>query len=178
MSDLGRVRSLDRRIPRVCGRRPNPNETRLIKGTILKPGIVGKGYLSICLCKNDPVYPKGKRKYVHRLVAEAFIPNPQNLPEVDHQNRIKSDNAIGNLQWVTKLRNMQLGFERGSHRGVRKSYGEKHGNAVFKESDIRFIRENIAPRGPISYTEMANRFCVARSTIFNLVTKRTWAHVS
>ena len=62
----------------------------------------GKGYMKICL------YKDGKRKTfkVHRLLAIAFIPNPQNKPFIDHINGIKHDNRLENLRWVTHQENM------------------------------------------------------------------------
>lgn len=61
-----------------------------------------KGYLEYVLCC------EGERKYilVHRLVAEAFIPNPDNKPCIDHINAIKTDNRVQNLRWVTHQENM------------------------------------------------------------------------
>lgn len=67
----------------------------------LKPKIC-KGYLRINLCKNGI-----KKTYsIHRLVAETYIPNPNNLEEVHHINANKTDNYVGNLQWVTKQDNL------------------------------------------------------------------------
>ena len=57
----------------------------------------GKGYLFVYLCKDN----EKKRCYVHRLVAEAYLPNPDNLPEVDHIDNNKSHNYLNNLQWIT-----------------------------------------------------------------------------
>tara|TARA_R110002124_G_scaffold234201_1_gene399594 strand:- start:59 stop:577 length:519 start_codon:yes stop_codon:yes gene_type:complete len=61
------------------------------------------GYFSICLCKD------GKRYYkkLHRLLADIFIPNPENKTCVDHKNRIRTDNRLENLRWVTVKENSQ-----------------------------------------------------------------------
>ena len=68
---------------------------------ILKKQHDKKGYERINLWKNGKV----KRFGVHRLVAEAFIPNPENLPCVDHINTVKTDNSVENLKWVTHKEN-------------------------------------------------------------------------
>ena len=57
-----------------------------------------RGYPRVCVSP-------GKTEYVHRLVAKNFIPNPDNLPYVDHINRIRDDNRVENLRWVTALEN-------------------------------------------------------------------------
>ena len=60
-----------------------------------------KGYLFVNLCKNGKV----KNYRIHRLVAEAYIPNPDNLPQVDHINEDKTNNCVNNLQWITNRDN-------------------------------------------------------------------------
>lgn len=67
---------------------------------ILKNHLERNGYLSIRLSDN-----KKCTKRIHRLVAEVFIPNPNNLPEVNHKNHIRTDNHITNLEWCTGLQN-------------------------------------------------------------------------
>ena len=67
----------------------------------LKPFYNTKDYLKVALFKNG----KSKQFFVHRLVAEAYIPNPDNLPQVDHIDNDKNHNHINNLQWITNRDN-------------------------------------------------------------------------
>ena len=87
VSNLGRVKSL--------------NYRRTGQERILKVGYSSSGYLQVGLFKN------GKRKHflVHRLVAQAFVPNPKNLLCVDHINTISDDNRVENLRWTTQKEN-------------------------------------------------------------------------
>lgn len=69
----------------------------------LVPQVAGQGYLKVEL------YKKGHKKaslFVHRLVAEAFIPNPDNLPEVNHKNEDKTKNEVSNLEWMSHQANV------------------------------------------------------------------------
>lgn len=60
------------------------------------------------------VHVGGKDRLLHRVVAETFIPNPLNLPEVDHIDGDKSNNCVSNLRWVTRSENMKYAYENGS----------------------------------------------------------------
>lgn len=75
-------------------------------GKILKQGNNGKGYKHVALY-ND--VNRGKSTMVHRLVAKAFVPNPENLPEVNHIDECKDNNRADNLQWITSYDNINHG---------------------------------------------------------------------
>jgi hypothetical protein len=76
---------------------------------ILKPVFTSHGYHRVTLCG-----PAGSRKYyIHRLVAQCFIPNPENKAQVNHLNGSKTNNCIGNLQWVTCDENREHAIENG-----------------------------------------------------------------
>lgn len=96
VSNLGRVRSLDRMSW-------NGKSYWLQKGKILNPGFDMYGYKYVNLYKNC----NGKKYYIHRLVASAFIPNTDNLPVINHINEIKTDNRAENLEHCTQKHNME-----------------------------------------------------------------------
>lgn len=81
-----------------CGRVPKKNFSPKILKTDL-----ARGYLRLCLYKNNKQY----KRVVHRLVAEAFIPNPNNYPTVDHIDRNRQNNKVTNLRWCTLSDNMK-----------------------------------------------------------------------
>ena len=74
-------------------------------GRWLKPSVNKHGYLTVGLHRNGKRY----RKYIHRLVAEAFIPNPLNMPQVNHKDEDKSNNYVENLEWCTAEYNSNHG---------------------------------------------------------------------
>ena len=74
-------------------------------GRVLKPGKNYKGYFFVILSKNG----KAKKFYIHRLVAEAFIPNPLNLPCVNHKDEVKTNNCVENLEWCDCKYNINYG---------------------------------------------------------------------
>lgn len=100
VSNLGRVRSLDRYIDTVSGL--GEPYKRFSKGRVLKLLYNNKGYLKITLYNGIT----DKQKQVHRLVAEAFIPNPDNLPEVNHKDQNPANNCVDNLEWCDRKYNV------------------------------------------------------------------------
>ena len=104
VSNMGNVRSLNRVVIKY-GRKVT------LKGKQLSPA-AKLGYKFVNLYKNS----KGSRRNISRLVAEAFIPNPKNKPQVDHINTIRDDNRVENLRWVTQKENMNNPITRQNHR--------------------------------------------------------------
>ncbi len=80
------------------------NYRRTGKEKLLIP-VVKEGYLRVGLCKNGKV----KMKQIHRLVAEAFLENPLNLPEVNHKDEDKTNNCVENLEWCGRSYNINYG---------------------------------------------------------------------
>lgn len=100
VSTLGRVRSLDRLVWNEHNKDYN-----LCKGRILKIILDKDGYQLVHLYKVG----KGKMHKVHRIVAQSFIPNPNNLPQVNHINECKTDNMVENLEWCDCRYNINFG---------------------------------------------------------------------
>ena len=92
-----------------------------------RDGEKGKGYWRVRLIKNSSY----KYFFVHRLVAEAFIPNPNNYATVNHINGIKTDNRIDNLEWCSLKENIQKGRETGLYKvdEIRRLNGYKTGKS-------------------------------------------------
>lgn len=106
VSSLGRVRSLDRVVATSNGR------TRISHGRILVP--CGRPYRHVCLSRGNVQ----EQRRVHRLVAEAFIPNPENLRDVDHIDCDKTNNRVDNLRWCTPSQNARYALENGITMGA------------------------------------------------------------
>lgn len=95
VSNRGRVKSLERRVVGKNGNMYYYHEK------IKKACLMNHGYMVVDLHKNG----KNKHAYIHRLIAEYFIPNPENKPQINHKNGIRHDNRIENLEWVTCYEN-------------------------------------------------------------------------
>lgn len=100
ISNYGRVKSLKRKLKQYNGYGVCEHN---YKERILAPATTKQGYLIIGITKKSKMYAF----QVHRLVGKAFIPNPNNLPEINHKKGIKTDNRVCELEWCTRLYNQQ-----------------------------------------------------------------------
>ena len=98
VSNLGRVRRLESFVTNTNGVR------RKVPGKILKPG-TARGYLIVNLSKNGISRPF----LIHRIVSTAFLPNPDNLPQVNHRDENKQNNSVENLEWCSAKDNNNYG---------------------------------------------------------------------
>ena len=101
------------------------------KEKILKPVRDTKGYLAVQLCKNGEI----KRCFVHRLVAQTFIQNPNNLPHINHKDEVKTNNSVQNLEWCSAKYNNNYGTHN-------QRVAEKRSKPVLQYTlDGKFVKE-------------------------------------
>jgi hypothetical protein len=119
--------------------------------------------------------PRVKRKnyYVHRLVAEAFIPNPDNLPEVNHKDGDKSNNRAANLEWVTLQQNRDHAV-----RNNLISRGERSPHAKLKEKDVLDIIRALKEDPKLNKTAIGRKYGVNCTTIIKLSRGERWKHIT
>ena len=131
VSSEGRVRSLDREV--IQKGSGGKDWTRLYRGKVLVGSSNPQGYKILNMFRDGICSYK---QSIHRLVAYAFIPNPENLPQIDHINRNKTDNKVSNLRWVSAQDNC---LNRNTTSGVS---GEKF-ITITKETSFRVKIRNM-----------------------------------
>ena len=104
ISNLGRVKSVDR-VVHVLDPKSNREYDRHFPECIKATNLDNKGYVIVTLKKDG----KNSRHRIHRLVAKAFIPNPENLPQINHKDENKENNYADNLEWCTNEYNSKYG---------------------------------------------------------------------
>lgn len=102
----------------------------------LKPSIAGHGYCSVSLCNNG----KQKTFKIHRLVAEAYISNPNDLLEINHKDECKEHNYINNLEWCDRSHNVNYGSR--TNKAVKARFG--HGLKIYCKELNRIFESQTA----------------------------------
>lgn len=162
VSNTGVVRSLDRYI--VDG--------RLIKGKILNQYSDRQNYKKVALCRSGKHY----KNFVHRLVAEAFVPNPNNLPVINHIDENPENNYADNLEWCSVKYNVNYGDR--AKKYAEKTQGELHYMHKLTEDNVRQIKSEYK-RGVkgCGMEYLGKKYGVHRMTIKAILIGQTWKHI-
>ena len=126
-------------------------------GRKVKPQPNGKGYMRVHIA--------GRMYFVHRLVAEKYIPNPDNLPQINHKDGDKTNNRADNLEWVSNLENRQHAVKERLH-----VHGERCPWAKLKQADVDYIRQHTE----MSSRRIAKKFGVSDSLIRAIRRREAW----
>lgn len=133
VSNLGNVKRKDR-----MGTRGN-----YVKAHVLKPHINSNGYLRVGFRDENG---KFSEHFIHRLVAELFIPNPENKPCVNHIDGNKLNNSVENLEWCTHSENeLHSLYKLGKINNLKPCYGERSHFAKLTNAQVSWIRNNHEP---------------------------------
>lgn len=159
VSDMGRVRSLDRWIPNRWGGK------NLYKGTIICPELNHNGYFRLGLHRDGYL----KMKFVHNLVAESFIGVKPEGYDYCHNDGIRTNNILSNLRYDTKESNQCDRRKHGTE-----NIGIKHGMAKISEDDVREI---IRLKGIVTQKELSKRFGIVQSKISAIQRRQLWKHI-
>ena len=159
VSDLGNVRSVTRTVPdKKLG-------SRVYKGKILKWNTNSCGYRYVVLTKLG----KGLCKAIHKLVADAFLPNPGHLKEVDHKSGVKSDNSLINLERVSTFENRRRAWDIGLYGRADKSPSSKLTTEMVKE-----IRRLFSSGEITNQADIARRFNISAPVINTIIKGKAW----
>ncbi len=135
ISSIGRVKSLERKVPFRSG-------YVHIAERIMNLSLSANGYQSVRFRKNGRG-SNGFNNLVHRLIAIAFIPNPNKYSDVNHKNGIRNDNRVDNLEWCNRRENLSHGFKRigksSRHIGVCKRSGGRWESAIWIKNKIVYL---------------------------------------
>lgn len=144
-----------------------------LDGPRIKKGVVDpRGYVAIV------TGAKPRRLFrIHRLVAQAFIPNPHNFNEVNHIDGVKGNNHYSNLEWCTRSQNCKHSYDTGLKRHIARK-GEASHFAKMTADQVLEIRM-LYSYGTVdnTFSEIARRYNVYPSTIRAIVTRQSWSHI-
>lgn len=157
VSNLGKVKSLPRKYF---------NRNRYTKEQILSTWVDAYGYKRVKLTNKTD----GKSTKIHRILCEAFLPNPENKPYINHKDGNKLNNSLENLEWCTPAENIQHAYDSGL---MPRKYGEENPVSKLSYKDIEQIRILRKTRG-YTYKELGEMFGVSSSQIGKIVNKRSW----
>ncbi|MES3006128.1 MAG: HNH endonuclease [Patescibacteria group bacterium] len=165
ISTHGRIKSINKTYV-------NYGNVRAVPDKYYKQQKLRNGYWFIKLGANN----KKINYMVHRLVAKAFIHNPENKPQVNHKNSIRHDNRVENLEWCTRSENAKHGVLAGNIKPpISKLKGEQCHLSKLKDADIQTIF-NLYKYG-IGIRKISEQFSVDQNTVIAILDRSTWKHL-
>lgn len=150
------------------GRVWSKRSSRILKQTKLKTG-----YLTIA-SKIGGRTGRNICKRVHRWAAEAFIPNPESKPFVNHKDGDKENNHIDNLEWCTAAENTSHAYSMGL---ISSAVGEDVGSSKLTNHDVTMIRQLYA-EGSHTHRSLGERFGVCHTVVGRIIKRTAWAHIA
>ena len=166
ISNLGRVKSLDRYVSCSDGK------TRHIEEKILIQTPDKDGYKRVSLTGEDK---RRKPIIVHRVLAQHFIPNPLNKPQVNHEDGVKSNNSLSNLSWCTLSENRQHAY----NTGLQNSDSRKGAKCNFSTlDDTKVLEIKKLLKDGLTQTKIAELYNITASTISYIHRGLTWKHLN
>lgn len=138
------------------------------KGKVRKPSCNGRGYLKVSI----KVDGRWTTKSVHRMLAEKYIPNPNNLSDVDHINGIRTDNRIENLRWISHGGNIKHSFVLGN----RSATGHRNANSKTSEEMVVAIC-NLLRRG-VKQIVVSRTLGVKKHIVYMVASGKQWTSIS
>lgn len=170
VSNFGNVKSLDRIVNKSNG------VSYLRKGKICTQSKSNLGYMTVGFTVNN----KKVNKYVHRLVAEAFITNMNNYPQVNHIDCNKTNNRMYNLEWCTNSQN----HIHASKNGLNKLHlhrvaysGEENGRSLLTKEQVLEIKQKYIPY-KYSAKKLSKEYNVSESCITHILNNTSWKEIS
>jgi hypothetical protein len=167
VSSRGRIRSEDRVSKVPPSRIKKVEHTCVHYSQEMKLSPHRDGYLKISLCLDDV----RRTPQVHRLVASAFIPNPLNLPQVNHKDGCKTNNCKDNLEWVSRSENIKHAYST----GLMDTRGEKNSRHKFTEAQILECLKLL--KDGLSGAEAGRRVGIPMKTVSRLKRGKSWKHL-
>lgn len=142
-------------------------------GTIYKQHINQNGYSTVCVSLGSR---KNKKTFrIHKAVAETFIPNPDNKPEVNHIDTNKQHNYVSNLEWATSSENIKHAYDNGVKHPL---CGACNPQSRFNDDDILYIRKNYKPNDhEYGARALARKFHVDKNSILNIINYESYVNV-
>jgi len=160
VSNLGSVRSIDRVIKYTA----NSKSRSMTKPGILLSKHLNHGYNRVILSKQGNEYIKT----VGLLVAEAFLPNPNNLPQIARKDGNVKNDKLSNIKWSSVLDNVRVAIQR----GLRSDVGSRNNNSKLNKKSVLEIRKLLKKNLP--HKVIGDKFNISASTVSFIKHRKTW----